>query len=100
LNAIDGVTCVRPGGAFYAFPSIKELGSTSQEVESHLLHHAGVACLSGTAFGSFGEGYLRLSYANSIQNLQAALDAMKASLPELPAAAGVGEGEGEAEASM
>src|ERR687887_1146293 len=64
LNAIDGVSCVRPGGAFYAFPSIKELGATSKDVEPHLLQNAGVACLSGTAFGRYGEGYLRLSYAN------------------------------------
>jgi aspartate aminotransferase len=96
LNAIDGVTCVRPGGAFYAFPSIKALGATSKEVEAHLLQHAGVACLSGTAFGRHGEGYLRLSYANSIENLRAALDAMKASLPEVRPAARVGEGEAEA----
>jgi aspartate/methionine/tyrosine aminotransferase len=87
LNAIDGVSCVTPGGAFYAFPSIKELGVTSKEVEGHLLEDAGVACLSGTAFGQHGEGYLRLSYANSIDNLQAALEAMKASLPNLRAAA-------------
>jgi aspartate aminotransferase len=96
LNAIDGVSCVRPGGAFYAFPSIKELGATSKEVEAHLLQQAGVACLSGTAFGEYGEGYLRLSYANSIENLQAALEAMKASLPEVRAAKPVGEGEAEA----
>ncbi|MFL5797437.1 MAG: pyridoxal phosphate-dependent aminotransferase [Actinomycetota bacterium] len=96
LNAIDGVTCVRPGGAFYAFPSIKELGATSKEVEDHLLQHAGVACLSGTAFGRHGEGYLRLSYANSIENIQAALDAMKASLPEIRPAAPVAGGEPEA----
>jgi aspartate/methionine/tyrosine aminotransferase len=87
LNAIDGVSCVTPGGAFYAFPSIKELGVTSKEVEGHLLDDAGVACLSGTAFGQHGEGYLRLSYANSIDNLQAALDAMKASLPNVRATA-------------
>jgi aspartate/methionine/tyrosine aminotransferase len=87
LNAIDGISCVTPGGAFYAFPSIKELGVTSKEVEGHLLDDAGVACLSGTAFGQHGEGYLRLSYANSIDNFQAALDAMKASLPNLRATA-------------
>jgi aspartate/methionine/tyrosine aminotransferase len=96
LNAIDGVSCVTPGGAFYAFPSIKELGATSKDVEAHLLQHAGVACLSGAAFGAHGEGYLRLSYANSIENLQAALDAMKASLPEVRPATPAGEGEAEA----
>ncbi|HEY7282542.1 MAG TPA: pyridoxal phosphate-dependent aminotransferase [Actinomycetota bacterium] len=87
LNAIDGVSCVTPGGAFYAFPSIKELGVTSKEVEGHLLDDAGVACLSGTAFGQHGEGYLRLSYANSIENLQIALDATRESLPALRATA-------------
>jgi aspartate/methionine/tyrosine aminotransferase len=96
LNAIDGVSCVRPGGAFYAFPSIKELGATSKDVEAHLLQNAGVACLSGTAFGRHGEGYLRLSYANSIENIRAALDAMKASLPEIRPAVRVGEGDAEA----
>ena len=96
LNAIDGVTCVMPGGAFYAFPSIKATGATSKEVETHLLQEAGVACLSGTAFGAYGEGYLRLSYANSIENIQAALDAMEASLPDIRPAAPVGEGEAEA----
>ena len=59
----------------------------SKDVEAHLLQNAGVACLSGTAFGHHGEGYLRLSYANSIDNIQAALDAMKASLPDLRPAA-------------
>ncbi|HEX9375301.1 MAG TPA: pyridoxal phosphate-dependent aminotransferase [Actinomycetota bacterium] len=83
LNSIPGVSCVMPDGAFYVFPSIRELGATSKEVEAHLLQHAGVACLSGTAFGQYGEGYLRLSYANSIQNLRDALEAMEASLPEL-----------------
>ncbi len=83
LNAIPGVSCVMPGGAFYVFPSVRELGATSKEVEAHLLQHAGVACLSGTAFGKQGEGYLRLSYANSVQNIRDALEAMEASLPEL-----------------
>jgi aspartate/methionine/tyrosine aminotransferase len=96
LNAIDGVSCVTPGGAFYAFPSIKEIGASSKEVEAHLLQNAGVALLSGTAFGGYGEGYLRLSYANSIENIQAALDAMRASLPDVRPAAPVGEGEAEA----
>jgi len=96
LNSIDGVSCVLPGGAFYAFPSIKQIGATSKEVEAHLLQNAGVALLSGTAFGAHGEGYLRLSYANSIENIQAALDAMRASLPDIRPAAPVGEGEAEA----
>jgi aspartate aminotransferase len=84
LNRIKGITCVEPSGAFYAFPSIKGTGATSKTVADHLLQQAGVACLSGTAFGDGGEGYLRLSYANSVQNLRDALEAIEASLPELP----------------
>jgi len=85
LNAIDGVTCVQPGGAFYAFPSVKSFGLPSKQIEEHLLNQAGVAALSGTAFGQHGEGYLRFSYANSIANIKAALDAIAAALPELEA---------------
>ena len=77
LNAIDGITCRRPGGAFYAFPNITALGRSSQEVADDLLEHAGVACLPGTAFGAEGEGFLRLSYANSVPNLQQALGAIE-----------------------
>src|SRR5579859_5784992 len=76
LNAIDGITCQRPGGAFYVFPSIKALGVPSKQVEDHLLQRAGVAALSGTAFGQHGEGYLRFSYANSVEAIRAALDAV------------------------
>ncbi len=85
LNAIDGVTCVSPGGAFYAFPSVRSFGVPSKTIEEHLLNRAGVAALSGTAFGQYGEGYLRFSYANSIEAIQAALDAVAAALPELEA---------------
>jgi aspartate aminotransferase len=85
LNAIDGVTCTQPGGAFYAFPSVKALGFGSRKIQEHLLHHAGVAALSGTAFGQYGEGYLRFSYANSVQAIRDALEAIAASLPELRA---------------
>jgi aspartate/methionine/tyrosine aminotransferase len=83
LNAIPGVTCVEPAGAFYAFPNIRDLGLSSKELEVALLERGGVACLSGTAFGQQGEGYLRLSYANSVEKLRAALDAMASVLPEL-----------------
>ncbi len=85
LNAIDGITCQRPGGAFYVFPSVKALGVPSKQVEEHLLRRAGVAALSGTAFGQYGEGYLRFSYANSVESIRAALDAVAAVLPELEA---------------
>lgn len=85
LNAIDGITCVQPRGAFYVFPSVKAFGIPSKEIEEHLLQRAGVAALSGTAFGRYGEGYLRFSYANSVQAIRGALDAMAAVLPELEA---------------
>jgi aspartate aminotransferase len=83
LNRISGVSCLEPGGAFYVFPNVKALGVPSDTVASHLLDEAGVACLSGTAFGANGQGYLRFSYANSIEAIRSALDAMEASLPNL-----------------
>jgi aspartate/methionine/tyrosine aminotransferase len=85
LNAIEGVTCVQPRGAFYVFPSVKAFGIPSKRIEEHLLGRAGVALLSGTAFGQYGEGYLRLSYANSVPAIRGALEAMAAVLPELEA---------------
>jgi aspartate aminotransferase len=85
LNAIPGISCQQPGGAFYVFPSVKELGLPSKKVADFLLDRAGVAALSGTAFGAEGEGYLRFSYANSIEAIQEALDAIESSLPELKA---------------
>jgi aspartate aminotransferase len=77
LNAIPGVSCVLPDGAFYAFPNISETGVPASLLAERLLSEAGVASLAGTAFGSWGEGFLRLSYANSVANIEAALDAMK-----------------------
>ncbi len=74
LNAIPGVRCVLPEGAFYAFPNISELGISEQAMADGLLQEAGVAVLPGTAFGSFGRGYLRLSYANSVSNIDRALE--------------------------
>ena len=56
LNAIEGITCVQPRGAFYVFPSVKAFGISSKRIEEHLLGRAGVALLSGTAFGQYGEG--------------------------------------------
>jgi aspartate/methionine/tyrosine aminotransferase len=73
LNRIPGVTCAKPAGAFYAFPNVKALGMKSADVEHALLQEGGVAALSGTAFGTFGEGYLRFSYANSIENIREGL---------------------------
>ena len=73
LNKIRGFSCRVPKGAFYAFPNITKTGWTSKKLADALLEQAGVACLSGTAFGAYGEGYLRFSVANSLQNLNKAL---------------------------
>jgi len=73
LNRIKGFSCRMPKGAFYVFPNITKTGWTSKKLADALLEQAGVACLSGTAFGEFGEGYLRFSVANSLENLNKAL---------------------------
>jgi aspartate/methionine/tyrosine aminotransferase len=77
LNAIEGIRCSTPEGAFYVFPNIQESGMSSRDAADRLLYEAGVAVLSGTAFGANGEGYLRLSYANSYENLEKALERIK-----------------------
>jgi aspartate/methionine/tyrosine aminotransferase len=74
LNKIKGFSCCVPHGAFYVFPNITETGWPSKKLADALLEDAGVAALSGTAFGEFGEGYLRLSIANSIENIEKALE--------------------------
>ena len=74
LNKVPGFSCRLPHGAFYAFPNIKKTGWQSRKLAEALLQDAGVACLSGTAFGQFGEGYLRFSIANSMENLDLALE--------------------------
>jgi aspartate aminotransferase len=76
LNRLPGVECIMPQGAFYAFPRITATGYTADDLADVLLEEAGVACLSGTAFGQYGEGHLRLSYANSRANISKALDHM------------------------
>ncbi len=78
LNAIQGISCVAPGGAFYAFPNITKTGIPAKEREVKLLEEAGVATVAGTSFGRFGEGYLRLSYANSLDNLREAMARIRA----------------------
>ncbi len=83
LNAIEGISCLSPDGAFYVFPNVTAIGRASKQIEEGLLSLAGVACLSGTAFGREGEGYLRFSYANSVENIERALDAIAATLPEI-----------------
>jgi aspartate/methionine/tyrosine aminotransferase len=77
LNKIPGITCRTPKGAFYVFPNVKKLPIDSRELAKNLLEGAGVACLSGTAFGEYGLGYLRLSYANSVENIRKGLDRIK-----------------------
>jgi aspartate aminotransferase len=77
LNEIPGISCAEPQGAFYAFPDITGTGLSAAELQARLLEDAGVAALAGTAFGPYGEGFLRLSYANSVPNIQAALEAIK-----------------------
>jgi aspartate aminotransferase len=74
LNRIAGFSCRVPKGAFYVFPNIKGTGLKSKPLADALLEEAGVACLSGTSFGEFGEGYLRFSIANSTENLGRALE--------------------------
>jgi aspartate/methionine/tyrosine aminotransferase len=76
LNAIKGITCKMPRGAFYVFPNITGTGMDCRKLGDHLLYNAGVAVLPGTSFGKYGEGHLRLSFANSVENIKKALDRM------------------------
>ena len=73
LNKIEGITCKKPKATFYAFPNVMRLPIASEELPDFLLNKAGVATLAGTSFGEFGRGYLRFSFANSIQNIEKAL---------------------------
>lgn len=83
LNQIDGITCKKPLGAFYVFPNIKQTGRSSKELEQLLLDKYGVAALAGTSFGGFGEGYLRFSYANSVENIKKALTWIEKGMKEI-----------------
>jgi aspartate aminotransferase len=83
LNAIPGFRCLKPPGAFYVFPNITGTGKSSRELADYLLYDAGVACLAGTAFGAYGEGYLRFSYANSMENIRKALEMIRAAVKKL-----------------
>jgi aspartate/methionine/tyrosine aminotransferase len=85
LNDLPGVDCITPQGAFYAFPRITGTGRPADELADLLLDEAGVACLSGTAFGRHGEGHLRLSYADSRANIARALERMGEVLSQTPA---------------
>ncbi len=77
LNQIPGFKCVDPGGAFYAFPNITGTGLSARELQDKLLTEAGVATVAGTSFGNFGEGYIRFSYANSVANIERAIEKIK-----------------------
>ena len=76
LNALPGVSCITPKGAFYAFPNVSETGWQAKPLASALLEEAGVATIGGPDFGILGEGYIRLSYANSAENISRALERM------------------------
>jgi aspartate aminotransferase len=88
LNAIPGITCHVPGGAFYAFPDVRAIGLSSGELADVLLDEAGVAVLNGASFGAGGDGFLRLSYANSLENITRAVERIGALVGVLPARAG------------
>jgi aspartate/methionine/tyrosine aminotransferase len=77
LNGVPGFRCTVPAGAFYAFPNVTGTGMPSKDLADLLLNEAGVACLSGTAFGRHGDGYLRFSYANSLENIMQAIERIK-----------------------
>ena len=77
LNTLPGFRCQLPAGAFYAFPNVSGTGMPSKELANLLLTEAGVACLDGAAFGAHGNGYLRFSYANSLENILKAVDRIK-----------------------
>jgi aspartate aminotransferase len=77
LNGLPGFRCVLPGGAFYAFANVRGTGRTSKDLAESLLEQAGIACVDGTAFGAYGDGYIRFSYANSLENLLEAVDRMR-----------------------
>ncbi len=83
LNEVPGFSCIYPKGAFYVFPNIKETGMESEELADYLLDEAGVCLLPGTAFGSQGEGYLRLSYASSLEEIEKGIEKMKEAMAEV-----------------
>jgi aspartate/methionine/tyrosine aminotransferase len=83
LNSIEGITCKKPRGAFYVFPNITGTGMDCRKLSDYLLNSAGVAVLPGTSFGQYGEGYLRMSFANSIENIKKALNRTSETLKNL-----------------
>jgi len=83
LNKIKGITCKKPRGAFYVFPNITGTGMDCRKLGDYLLNEAGVAVLPGTSFGKYGEGYLRISFANSVENIKKALERIDKTLKKL-----------------
>jgi aspartate aminotransferase len=84
LNALPGVRCQRPGGAFYTFPNIADTGYDARRFQSELLERTGVATIAGTSFGAFGEGFVRFSYANSLANIMEAMERIRSFLGNAP----------------
>ncbi len=84
LNEIPGVSCRTPGGAFYAFANVKSFEIDSKRIADYLLEQCGVACLDGKCFGGYGDGYLRFSYANSVEEIREALHRVREGLAKLP----------------
>ena len=84
LNALPGVRCAMPGGAFYTFPNIADTGYDARRFQSELLEKAGVATIAGTSFGAFGEGFVRFSYANSLENIMDAMERIRIFLGNAP----------------
>ena len=83
LNAINGIKCVKPLGSFYVFPNVTELPLPCEKLADYLMNEVGVALLPGTAFGKYGDGYLRLSYANSLENIEDALNRIETAIDKL-----------------
>ncbi|MDE0087583.1 MAG: pyridoxal phosphate-dependent aminotransferase [Candidatus Poribacteria bacterium] len=83
LNAIDGISCIKPLGSFYVFPNVTKLPLSCETLADYLMDEAGVALLPGTAFGKYGDGYLRLSYANSLENIEKALHQIETAIAKL-----------------
>ncbi len=83
LNAIDGISCIKPLGSFYVFPNVTQLPLSCEALADYLMDEVGVALLPGTAFGKYGDGYLRLSYANSLDNINDALNRINTAIAKL-----------------
>jgi aspartate/methionine/tyrosine aminotransferase len=86
LNRVPGFSCIEPGGAFYTFPNVTGTGLDARTLQGRLLDEAGVATIAGTSFGELGEGYLRFSYANSLEAIEEAVERIRKLVGNLPAA--------------